>query len=321
MGIKRAELQSLVTQARQFLNAANKFLDGRNTSLNMRAVDDSLYINYAVGQVILRNIQESAECLVRDASRLGLSSVESYIPSLKLQIIDKPYWAFQRWLNGGMDAAWQNQARNSSQDLRQTLLCAQEWLDLESYNIHMAAEAVPVPTHLKFDQELQMIQKNLQDVMSSEAYRSITGKLTPMSQRESWFSEEMRMGTHFLRLRVDWRLLQDYRNKILSRKTPAEKEKFADVDVVKVGQDDLIVLANMLNKRHPKESDMTNYLFDGNKAMRKYLPQAGMQGSLKAFSEAQKSGEQLTAENLEDITAMKDMPRPEDFGKERHKVK
>ncbi len=321
MGIKRAELQSLVTQARQFLNGASKFLDGRNTSLNMRAVDDSLYINYAVGQVILRNIQASAEDLVNDTNRLGLSSVESYAPSLKLQIIDKPYWAFQRWLNGGMDAAWQNQARNLAQDLRQTLLCAQEWLGLESYNIHMAAEAVPVPTHLKFDQELQIIQKNLQDVMSSEAYKSITGKLAPMSQKESWFSEEMRTGTFFLRLRVDWRLLQDYRNKILSRKNPAEKKKFTDVDVVKAGQDDLIVLANMLNKEQPEETAMTNYLFDGNKAMKKYLPQAGMQRALEAFSDAQKSGQQLTAENLENITAMKDMPRPEAFGQARHKVK
>tara|TARA_R110002110_G_scaffold400317_1_gene616609 strand:+ start:25186 stop:26154 length:969 start_codon:yes stop_codon:yes gene_type:complete len=317
MGIERSELQSLIIQTRQFLNLTHKFLDSRNEALQIRAVADSLYINYAIGLVVDRNIQQSSEELIKNAQKLGLSSVASYSPGLKFHFIDKPYWNFQQWLNGGMDAAWQNRARNVAQDIRQILLCSQEWLELESYNIHMVAEGLPIPTHLQFDEALRPVQQKLKEIMDSDLYQTLIAKLTPMSQTQSWLSDEMRAGMQFLRLRVDWRLLQDRRKGMLAKQGLTDSSRFPEMDLVGLGQADLSKLATMLKQSPPEETSMTHSLFRHNTAMKAYLP-LGISEALKLFSEAQENADAqqvpLTADELEKISDMKEMPRPNGFG-------
>jgi len=318
MGIQRAQLQKIVIQTRQFLNLVDQFLDERNESLKIRAVADSLFINYAIGQVVQRNVQQSAENLVNDAKDLSVSSVESYFPNIKSRLIDKPYWNIQKWLNGGMDAAWQNHARNLAQDIRQTLLCAQEWLELESYNIHMVAEGLPIPTHIQFDQALQPIQKSLADILESTDYQSLIDTLTPTSQTQSWLSHEMRSGMAFLRLRVDWRLLQNRRDAMLERQELKGDERFPDMDVKALGEQDLSLLANMLEAPVLEETSTTCNLFKKNEAIKPYLPHKKMKAALDKFldaqTEAQKSGNVLAAEEIQDMASMEDMPRPNGFG-------
>lgn len=321
MGIKQEELQELLTQTRQFLNLVNTFLDTRNESLKQRAVDDSLYINYATGQLVIRNAQREAEYIARSAERLGLSSVPSYIKPLKKWLIDKPYWALQAWRNGGLEASWQGQARDVAQSVRQILLSAQEWLALESYNIHMAAVGVPVPTHLKFDKQLEEVNQALAAIFSSSAYKNITDKLVPMSQRESWLSEEMRTGLLFLRLRVDWRLIQDYRAKLNERNKSTGKPELEAIDTVSMGQADLKKLLDMLKeKNHPRETSLTADLIDKNTELEQYLPVKGMENAFaqfKAIATAH-AGQHTTAAELEEICSMKTMPRPNGFGRTSH---